>query len=272
MKRRRIIIILCALILVLIGGAGYLTLRVRQIDALIDELCGDDRAAAQIAADQLVGDSNRLVILRLCEALHTIEKFAAIEDVLVRIGKDTHLPLVAIIGHRGGREEGLSVLIGGYHESAKRRASRAAIAALIRMGPEAVPALIRATEDRQPSRREDAVSILGLIGDSAAIEPLKRAANDDDPHVRLQAAGALYSLGEKLSLPAILAAAQAEDSLIRFEAVEILADILDPAAFVPFAEATRDPVLNIRMTAVEALGRLGDPRALEPLINVIATD
>ena len=80
-----------------------------------------------------------------------------------------------------------------------------ALEALVRRGPEAVPALLRALQNGDaPQVRALAAEGLGLIGDHTAVEPLWAALDDDDEEVRSQAATALAYLDDPRALDALV--------------------------------------------------------------------
>ena len=67
----------------------------------------------------------------------------------------------------------------------------AAAEALVARGPPALPALLAALGDGDPSLRMWAAYTLGLIGDARAAPALMQALEDDDPGVAKWAAAAL---------------------------------------------------------------------------------
>ena len=71
------------------------------------------------------------------------------------------------------------------------RLQASAVDALGALGVEAVPSLVTTLSDTDGRRRAVAASVLGLIGDSRAIEPLIEALRDGEYKVRESAAEAL---------------------------------------------------------------------------------
>jgi HEAT repeat protein len=94
-------------------------------------------------------------------------------------------------------------------------------------------------EDKDPAMRTGAVRVLGLTGQTSAIDALAKATHDSDQDVRRAAVAALGA-------------------------------IKDPATVPPLIDALKDTYWFARSDAADALGREHDPRAIKPLLNVVA--
>jgi len=158
-----------------------------------------------------------------------------------------------------------------------------AIQVVRRLGPEAaaaVPALIEALQDKDPSIVKEAEFALGAIGPeaSAATDALIQALTNDDEQVRFTACYALGQIGPaaRAATPSLAGLLKSEDEFLRFAGIWALLRIHpdDPrvkkAAVPILTQALGDPREHIRSEAAAALGEIGPAaasalEALEPL-------
>ena len=173
--------------------------------------------------------------------------------------------------------------------------------ALIHIGSEAVPVLLKALGDpdnvllRQrciwPLRMiEDARAVepliaalrydedakvrryaawtLGILGDERAVVPLIDAFDDPDTRVRWDAAVALEKI-RPAAVTALLMALYYGAPLTRIGAINALAWMRHPIAPRVLIETLRDKDVDVRAHAIIALGWLGDARAVEPLMDML---
>jgi HEAT repeat protein len=101
-------------------------------------------------------------------------------------------------------------------------AREAAAAALARMGPPAVPALVERLGADDPDLRQAASGVLGAIGDGHAVAPLTARLADSDANVRAAVADALGKIGGAEAVAALRAAVDSDDPTLRMSAVEAL--------------------------------------------------
>jgi HEAT repeat protein len=176
---------------------------------------------------------------------------------------------------------GVPVLIDALKEKPQRIE---AAAALVRIGPPALPGLTAALTDPNPAVRRDAADILRDLGPRAksAAPALAKALEDEDPHVRLAVVRALGAVGAdaKEVVPALLACATEIDpqlrqalpeapptpkvlrysatlgSRLRQEVTEALAKF-GPAGVPVLAAALQHEPMTCRAAAARALGQLG---------------
>ena len=139
---------------------------------------------------------------------------------------------------------------------------------LHQMGPAAVPALIAALKSPVMFGRNNAVMLLGDIGDTRAVEPLCAALkNDSNGMVRSMAALALGKIGDARAVPALIEAltekrhdpmilAQKEGKTV-FDKLRIMKTVIDGG------------FMGAESSAAEALGRIKDARAVVPLIALL---
>ncbi len=141
--------------------------------------------------------------------------------------------------------------------------------ALVELGPAAVPALIDALKDKNPTVVSSAVEILAKIGDPRAVVPLssllKQHRTDD---IGLAIISALGVLGGKEVAPALIEMLTFRDSQAHYAAAEALVNIGGPA--VPNLIAVLDtPDTDMALVIIEILGQTGDIRAVSPIIGIL---
>lgn len=186
--------------------------------------------------------------------------------------------------------------LGGSYED-----STAATAALERIGPAAVPALVARLATAGDDLRWDLVNVLGALGSPGALEPLVEAAvhhgevharwraywaiaavdsdvgraaslltpylEHSDPEVRWRAATALAFLEHPSAVPYLEAGLSAEEAWRRWEAVNGLASVHGAESWRKVGElATGDAEASVRQEAVMTLWKLGERRAREVLL------
>ena len=127
---------------------------------------------------------------------------------------------------------------------------------LAKLGPSAVPHLIRALDDEDLDVQRTAAWALGELGDDRALEPLIAALKDENGRVRSSAAFALGKLGDPRGLRALIAVLKDEEEGVRFHAALALGKLGDARAIEPLAELLGDQKLEVRVTARAAIDRL----------------
>lgn len=161
---------------------------------------------------------------------------------------------------------------------------------------EALPALRKALEQKEPLVRAGAAEALKGIPDPGSVDPLIRALKDKDTATRRAAAEGLGRIGDRAAVPPLMRALFHHDFQTRRRAAKSLRQLKDPAAGLALARSLHDwdPVLRdtaaealvefgdervppvlirylrswkpaVRQHAAEVLGRIKDPRAVEPL-------
>ncbi len=95
--------------------------------------------------------------------------------------------------------------------------------ALVSLGKPAVPKLIEALSDREEFVRKQAISALGEIRDSEAVDPLIAMLQDRDWFTRLTAAAALEKVGDPRGRDAIKPLMKDPDIVVRMRIERILA-------------------------------------------------
>jgi len=136
----------------------------------------------------------------------------------------------------------------------------AAIKKLGKIGEPAIPALMKALQDKNLLVRRSAAEALKQIG-RPAIPALAKALKNSDANVRTMAAGALGSIGAeaKTALPQLVPLLQDSDADVRSNAAEALGGIGAEAktALPQLVPLLKDSDADVRSNAAEALGRIG---------------
>jgi len=149
--------------------------------------------------------------------------------------------------------------------------AEAAQAALGRIGPSAVPALVRALADANPHRRRRAARALEEIGpDASSAVPALTAALEDRT-LRVAAARALVRIdpaNAARQLPVLITGLSDPDRDVALLSVEALAELRTPAAVPALIHALDDN--RTHELAVEGLRRLG-PRAAAAVPALVQT-
>ncbi len=143
----------------------------------------------------------------------------------------------------------------------------AAITALERQGPYALPHLQAMLRHDNPDIVMFALQVLSRIGDpaaTAAIVPLARHSNLNVAQSAIEALGQLRSGG---AVPALLELLGGE-LWLQLAAIDALGAIGDPRAVKPLVDLVPDSV--VAEPALQALQRLAAPESLEPLLDRLA--
>jgi HEAT repeat protein len=157
-----------------------------------------------------------------------------------------------------------------------------AAAALCDFGPDggdAIPHLIRASQDDSEVVRRRAIRALGLVADPAesadeVVPALVAATEDSDPSVSMQALCTLAEFGPLAApaLPALMSAIWTGDVRRRALAGAALAHI-GGAAVASLAQTLQHPSPDIRAKAAHVLGRIGQAAAdAEPALQQLLAD
>ncbi len=127
---------------------------------------------------------------------------------------------------------------------------------LAKLGPSAVPYLIRALGDEDEDVRFVAAAALGTLGDARAVEPLIAVLKDERASGRVTAAFALAKLGNPRGIEFLMEALKDEDKDLRRTSAWALGELGDARAIEPLAELLGDEDLRVRKAARVAIDRL----------------
>ena len=134
--------------------------------------------------------------------------------------------------------------------------------------------LILDLKDENYSIRDNAIRILGEIGDPRAVGPLINALNDEDEFwlIRELADFALGEICDPIAVDPLIDALKDDDPYVRGRVASALGEIGDPRAVDPLIDALNDEQNFVRSDAAFALGLIGDPKAMDPLIEALKDD
>jgi HEAT repeat protein len=197
-----------------------------------DSTCAEDDAACWIR--QL--DSGKSAALQAAMKLGAMQSVAAVPSLIKQLaGSDQYL-------------------------------ATASLQALIKIGPAAVPELVKATTHKNPTVRRYATYALGKIRGDDAFEALAKAAKDPDKSVRKQTATTLGQLKDPRSMTVLLDLLRDRSAGVRAEAALALGAVGDKRVVAPLIEfGLCDLSPETAAAANEALATIGEP-AVEPLI------
>ncbi|MCA0458424.1 MAG: HEAT repeat domain-containing protein [Chloroflexi bacterium] len=137
--------------------------------------------------------------------------------------------------------------------------------ALVKIGGEAVDALLEALYTGNARVRSQVVSVLAWLQDDEALDALTDALHDINPQVRGQAALALGWMGKHSAVNALVGALYDSEATVRMQAAVSLGWIGDSRAVDGLLDLLSDKDDWVPYSAADALGHLGDIRAITPL-------
>lgn len=189
---------------------------------------------------------------------------------------------------------------GGYRSSNDTTPGEEASQALIKIGQNAVLALLEALSQPKPVTRRLAAKALGQIGDHVAIQPLITSLADPDRQVRAAAAIALGSfrypaaaqkivdllptvapaqqvdmiyalgqVGEVIVVPTLIARAATDPPEVRAAIMHALGRLRDGRAVSTLLQGLRDPDDRVRANAAFALSQYGSGSVITSLIAAL---
>jgi HEAT repeat protein len=175
---------------------------------------------------------------------------------LARIGRPAIEPLVAALKDSDVREAATEALWRIDSNWAKSEAAKAVV-------PEFVAAL-KHSEERS---RKTAATVLGEIGDAAALEALAEALSDQSESVQEAAAASLGAIGDPRAIGPLVTAFATENAKGRKAAVAALIRIGN-ATIEPLVDALKDKETGVREAAASVLVRVGNV-VIEPLVDAL---
>ncbi|MFH0796385.1 MAG: HEAT repeat domain-containing protein [Candidatus Omnitrophota bacterium] len=135
---------------------------------------------------------------------------------------------------------------------------------------EVVYTLIRLLNDVDDMVRNVAIRSLGAIKDPEAVYPLAITLKDSNPGIRSAAAGALGDIGDRHAVHFLITTlSKDKEYLVRIEALKALGKIKDAAAVIPLIDSLKDANNDIRKASAAALGEIKDPQAVPLLVPLL---
>jgi HEAT repeat protein len=141
---------------------------------------------------------------------------------------------------------------------------------LIRLGADAVPALLEALQTKDQNLLLYYQQILARI--PSATPALIKTLNSAHPILRGRAAEVLAISKDRSGVPGLLEAVQGEFFTVRSRAALALGKIGDPKAIKPLLGLLKDPEDEVRIAACLALGFFKDPSTFDDITNVLLDD
>jgi HEAT repeat protein len=227
------------------------------LDAVIDQLRGDDEAARSAAVVALGRLGDRRATEPLTELLDEDRALAvAAAGALASLGDPRAFgPLLARIGHPDGTVR------------------QAIAAALNSIGhPEMESRIAPLLRSADPHTRESAVRIAGYFGYAGCADAVFDCCRDEDEAVRRVALEHAPYVGESRALPVLLDAIAHDSPRARAAAATALGQIAVPEAGDALTAALADTDAWVRYFAARALGVRRDRGALEGLGSLAGAD
>ncbi|HKK02273.1 MAG TPA: HEAT repeat domain-containing protein, partial [Desulfuromonadales bacterium] len=164
-----------------------------------------------------------------------------------------------------GAGEHVGTVVQLLHAQENAGLRNAAVEILVRLGRQAVPALLAELSCEEADVRKFVLDILGAIGDSASVPAMIGSLRDPDSNVRAAAAENLGRIGAEEAVLPLLDAMSEPDILFRYTILEALGQIGAP---IPAARLLvyRDESL-LKKALFDCLGRIGGAEALATLIE-----
>ena len=202
-------------------------------------------AAARLAAlEALSGAERQQAILAALE-----DETPAVRDRAIRLAT-RHL-----------EPEVLGELVADQINATRRNA---AIAALERQGPYALPYLQRLLSGTDLDVVMFALQMLARMGDASAVTSVLPLARHPDPNIAQSAIEALGQLRSAEAVPCLLEMLD-RDLWLQLAAIDALGEIGSPAAVPPLIALVPDSILA--EPAVRALQRIAEPESFEPMLQ-----
>ncbi|MFO7743204.1 MAG: HEAT repeat domain-containing protein [Anaerolineae bacterium] len=133
--------------------------------------------------------------------------------------------------------------------------------------PNPLQTLMDALDAGDDARAEQAAAALTAVGDEA-LPALRRILEDRDPHRRWWAPRALTVVGTDRAIELILTALEDPDPDVRACAAVALSKLKPPEAIQPLVAHLSDPSAYVSRLAADALSQFGRP-AVEALIQAL---
>jgi HEAT repeat protein len=153
-------------------------------------------------------------------------------------------------------------------------AMKSLTAALLRIGPPAVPALTRMLKDNNWQVVRTAVIIMGEMGNRDTVNDLTHSIYHIDNRVRMEAIRSLARIGGREATEVLIDLLQDKNMAVRKQAASWMGITRNDKALEPLLQLVmkRDLLgksLPLKKEAMLAIGRIGDRRALDPLYQLV---
>ncbi|HEX2948392.1 MAG TPA: HEAT repeat domain-containing protein [Armatimonadota bacterium] len=140
---------------------------------------------------------------------------------------------------------------------------------LVSIGQRIIPFLLEALGSKAMRIRGTAVSALGSVGGTQAVDAIIAALNDDAVVVRITATKALGDVVDIRAVDALLVSLRDRVKSVRAAAVKVLGTIGGEQVVSALLVALHDTSKIVRLAAAKALGYIGDERVIDALVAVM---
>jgi HEAT repeat protein len=153
-------------------------------------------------------------------------------------------------------------------------ATKSLTAALLRIGPPALPSLTRMLKDNNWQVVRTAAVIMGEMGNRGTVNDLTLAIHHIDNRVRMEAIRSLARIGGREATEVLIDLLQDKNMAVRKQAASWMGITRNDKALEPLLQLVnkRDllgKTLPLKKEALLAIGRIGDQRALDPLYRLV---
>jgi HEAT repeat protein len=224
-----------------------LTFEERERESVLRDLCSADEEVRRLAVERAFGLAPDEVVPRLVE----------------RLGDPSWRVRKAAVERLGAWPDGDAIaraLIEALSDGDNPGRRNAAVDALVKSGPAAVPRLLESVCTGDVDVRKFVVDVLAGIGDARALPALVERLADEDANVRAAAADALGAIGGSQAVSALRGTAvdTAQPDLVRYSALCALSAL---GVAVPASELTGALAsAMLRPAALDVLGGADDDR------------
>ncbi len=200
-------------------------------------------------ADKKQNLNVKRLIGMLCEGDTSKRNNAARQ--LIALGADAAPGLVAALG-------------------SKDQALRTVVPQVIaRIGVDAIPMLSELIRSGETSIQIQAATILGEIGDPAALPVLLQILPSKHYKVQVAAALALGKIGDKNILPQLLNTLSDDDPDVRIAVAQAIGKFRVPHTYLNLADLLDDPEINVRQAAAQTLAETDDASVIPYLVEAL---
>ncbi len=229
------------------------------------------RARAAIALFSLYGVPDQELVPALGEALSVKDPEIRFYAMLAldELGPAVQPVIPALIEALGDQEP--------WRQTSLYYVPRISQRILFRLGPSAIPSLVKALDNRNPDIRAGAAAALGLIGSDSApvVQALTKALKDR--RIRAEAALALWRIDPDVprAVPALLQALRDPDPELRAQAAYCIREMSSDAEFaIPaLIRRLKDDSPVVQRSAAYALGEIGPlARSAVPALKAMLKD
>ena len=227
------------------------------------EALDDQQVIDELASAVRSGDISEKARQRLARGLGKVPGTVSEQHVLDLLAdSDPNMRGMACIGLAQRPEMGpVTCLIESLADDVNtvRNLAERGLIDLVETVPDlAVPGLLELLGSDQPLTRSPAARLLGLAGDSRALQPLLALLDEEDWLTRMWACQALGDLGDKAACSAVTEKAQADPkNRVRASAVLALGKLKCEGAEETIRAAMKDSDAGVQNSASDALVAMG---------------